>query len=63
MTGNLYRYAVGRNAVSAEQPLLTFLNERFADSGYRWGSLIGALVLSDGFLTASGQRKAEEGAQ
>jgi hypothetical protein len=63
MTRNLYRYAVGRNPVPGEQVLLTFLDERFADSGYRWGSLIDALVLSDGFLTASGQREAEEAAQ
>jgi hypothetical protein len=63
MTRNLYRYAVGRNPVSGEQVLLTFLDERFAASGYRWGSLIDALVLSDGFLTASGQREAEEAAQ
>ena len=63
MTRNLYRYAVGRNPVPGEQTLLTFLDERFADSGYRWGSLIDALVLSDGFLTASGQREAEEAGQ
>ncbi len=63
MTRNLYRYAVGRNPVPGEQVLLTFLDERFADSGYRWGSLIDALVLNDGFLTASGQREAEEAAQ
>ncbi len=63
MTRNLYRYAVGRNPVPGEQVLLTFLDERFADSGYRWGSLIDALVLSDGFLTASGQREAEEAVQ
>ena len=63
MTRNLYRYAVGRNPVSGEQALLTFFDDRFAASGYRWGSLIDALVLSDGFLTASGQREAEEVAQ
>lgn len=63
MTRNLYRYAVGHDPVSGEQPLLIFLNEAFADSGYRWGSLIGTLVLSDGFLAASGQREAEEAAQ
>jgi len=63
MTRNLYRYAVGRNPVSGEQALLTFLDDRFAASGYRWGSLIDALVVSDGFLTASGQREAEEVAQ
>jgi hypothetical protein len=63
MTKNLYRYAVGRDPVEGEQVLLAFLNQRLADSGYRWGSLIGTLVLSDGFLTASGQREAEEVAQ
>jgi len=63
MTRNLYRSAVGRKPVSGEQALLTFLDESFASSGYRWGSLIGALVLSDGFLTASGQREAAEAAQ
>jgi hypothetical protein len=63
MTKNLYRYAVGRDPVAGEQALLAFLNERLADTGYQWGSLIGNLVLSDGFLTASGQREAEEVAQ
>ena len=63
MTRNLYRYAVGRNPVPGERALLAFLDERFADSGYRWGSLIDALVQSDGFLAASGQREAEEAAQ
>lgn len=63
LTRNLYRYAVGHNPVSSEQDLLVFLNDRLAASGYRWGSLIEALVLSEGFLTASGQREAEETAQ
>ncbi len=63
MTTNLYRYAVGRNPVSGERDLLNFLSERLADSGYRWGPLVEALVLSDGFLTASGQREAEEAAE
>jgi hypothetical protein len=63
MTSNLYRYAVGREPVSSEDPLMVFLNEQFATSDYQWGSLIETLVLSDGFLTASGQREAEEAAQ
>jgi hypothetical protein len=63
ITRNLYRYAVGHNPVPSEQDLLVFLNDRLAASEYRWGSLIEALVLSDGFLTASGQREAEEAAQ
>ena len=57
---NLYRYATGRDVTTGEAALLDFLNERFADSEYEVRELMRELVLSDGFRTTSGPRKAEE---
>ncbi len=55
----LFRYAVGRDATSQEQPLLQFLGTRFAESGLQVSDLVREIVLSDGFLTTSGPREAE----
>ena len=57
---NLYRYATGRDVTTGEAALLDFLNERFADSEYEVRELMREVVLSDGFRTTSGPRKAEE---
>ncbi len=55
----LFRYSVGRDATLEEWPLLDFLGERFAQSGFRIADLVREMVLSDGFLTTSGPREAE----
>ncbi|MDH3625344.1 MAG: DUF1588 domain-containing protein [Myxococcales bacterium] len=55
----LFRYSVGRDATLEEWPLLDFLGERFAESGFRVADLVREMVLSDGFLTTSGPREAE----
>lgn len=61
---SLYRYAVGRNAQSGEEALLTHLGGRFADAGYRVSDLVREISLSQGFRGTSGPRDApSEGAE
>jgi hypothetical protein len=55
---NLYRYAVGREQVNSERKLLRFLEQRFAESGYRLHDLMRQIALSQGFRTASRPRPA-----
>ncbi|MBY0273822.1 DUF1592 domain-containing protein, partial [Candidatus Binatia bacterium] len=54
---SLFRYALGREPASGERDLLAWLQERFADSGYRLRPLLRHLVLSDAFRTTSGPRE------
>lgn len=56
---NLYRYAVGRNPESGEEPLLRYLSDRFRGSEYRIAELLREIVLSEGFRATSGPRDAE----
>jgi hypothetical protein len=58
--GNLFRFAVGREATPAEWPLLDYFAERFEEAGFQTADLVREMVLSDGFLTTSGPRAAEE---
>lgn len=54
---SLFRFALGREPASGERDLLTWLQERFADSGYRLRPLLRHLVLGDAFRTTSGPRE------
>jgi hypothetical protein len=56
---NLYRYAVGRNPDSGEEPLLRYLSERFGANEYRVTELLREIVLSEGFRATSGPREAQ----
>ena len=52
----LFRYALGREEMPADQPTIESLVAKFRDSGYRFRELIVALVTSDLFLqTPKGQ--------
>ncbi|MEM9728028.1 MAG: DUF1588 domain-containing protein [Myxococcota bacterium] len=55
----LFRYAVGRDAVPTEWPLIDYLGERFAEGGYVANDIVREIVLSDGFLFTSGPRDLE----
>jgi hypothetical protein len=57
---SLYRYAAGRTTERGEQALLSWLNNRFEESGYSVRELMREVVLSDGFRTTSGPREADE---
>ena len=43
--------------MSGERALLSYLQERFAASGYRLRDLLRLIVLSDAFRTTSGPRE------
>ncbi len=45
----LYGYGTGRISTSAEKPILTYLEERFAKEGYRVPELLRDIALSDAF--------------
>lgn len=53
----LFRYTLGRDPIESEQPLLGFLGERFAESGFDVGDLVREMVLSESFLKTSGFRE------
>jgi hypothetical protein len=55
----LFRYAMGRDPVDSEEPLLVFLGQRFSEAGFRVRDLVQAMVRSDGFLRTSGPRGLE----
>jgi hypothetical protein len=55
----LFRYAMGRDPVQTEEPLLVFLGQRFADADFGLRDLVQAMVRSDGFLRTSGPRALE----
>ena len=55
---SLFKYALGREPARGERDLLTWLQDRFAESGYELRPLIRRLVLSDAFRTTSGPREA-----
>ena len=54
---SLFKYALGREPARGERDLLTWLQERFAESGYELRPLLRYLVLSDAFRTTSGPRE------
>lgn len=56
---SLYRYAVGRDVVPAEQAFLAALETRLDGEGYRLRDILRAIALSEVFRTASGPRVAE----
>ena len=56
LVDSLFKYAVGRDPVAGERELLTYLQERFAASGYRLRALLRRIVLSAAFRTTSGPR-------
>jgi hypothetical protein len=49
LVANMYRYAVGRNAVAAERPWINYLNQSFATTGYRVPQLMRAIATSRTF--------------
>ncbi len=54
---SLVKYAVVRYPVPRERELLTWLQDRFAESGYRLRDLMRLVVLSDAFRRTSGPRE------
>jgi hypothetical protein len=50
---NMYRYAVGRNAVAAERPWMDYLNQSFASGGYRVPRLMRAIATSRTFYAVT----------
>lgn len=58
---SLVKYAVGRDTVTGERELLSYLQDRFAASGYRMRDLMRSIVLSDAFRRTSGPREASGG--
>lgn len=59
---NLYKYAVGRDIVDAEQGLVSAIADEFAAAGYRLRTAVRAVALSPGFSAASPHAAAGEGA-
>jgi len=51
----LYRYAVAHVETDGEEPAVEALLEEFERSGYRFTTLLRALVVSDGFRFAAGE--------
>ncbi len=50
-----FTYAAGRQTVSDEKAFVVYLEKTFADSGYKFPSLIRRIALSDAFYAVSGQ--------
>ena len=50
---NLYRYAVGRKQTNGERRLLRYLEDTFAQQGYRVPALMGDIATSEAFRTAT----------
>ena len=59
---NLYKYAVGRDIVEAEQGLVDRIADEFADAEYRLRAALRAVALSEGFRTAAPVAAIAEGA-
>jgi hypothetical protein len=57
-----FRFAVGRNPVAGERDWLEWVQERFAESGFRLRPLLRTIVLGDAFRRASGPREASASA-
>lgn len=55
---SLFKYALGREPARGERDLLTWLQDRFAASGFEVRPLLRHLVLSAAFRTTSGPREA-----
>jgi hypothetical protein len=53
LTQNLYRYATGRDATEGEVDNLAWINDAFADAGYRFRPLMRAIAMSPGFRRAA----------
>ena len=49
ITNRLYAYATGRSPVNSERQWMGFLEEKFADTGYKIPELLKEIVLSDAF--------------
>ena len=49
LTRRVYSYSMGGAATVADEPMLDFLNKRFADEGYRVPALLRAITLSPAF--------------
>jgi hypothetical protein len=58
LVDKLYRSAVGRATTAPEQPFLDYLNQSFADTGYRVPDLIRTLVTSPAFFAVTGRTSA-----
>ena len=50
---NLYKYAVGRDIVEAEQGLIGGITDEFAAAGFRLRAAVRAVALSPGFRMAA----------
>ena len=50
-----YTYAAARPTVAEEKPFVAYLEKAFAQSGYKFPSLIRRIALSDAFYAVSGQ--------
>ena len=59
---NLYKYAVGRDIVGAEQRLVSGIADEFAAAGFRLRTAVRAIALSPGFRTVAPVSAAVEGA-
>ncbi|MDX2276639.1 MAG: DUF1588 domain-containing protein [Hyphomonadaceae bacterium] len=55
LVNNMYRYAVGRNAVSGERDWMNYLNGRFETSGYRVPELMRTIATSNAFYAVTAE--------
>jgi len=53
LVDKMYRSAVGRSALPAERPFLSFLNQTFQDNGFRVPELMRAIALSRTFYAVA----------
>jgi hypothetical protein len=60
VVNRLYAYAVGRSPAAGDSRMLTFLQENFADGGYRFPALLNRLATSEALFAVSGAAKAGE---
>ena len=54
---NMYRYAVGRKQTNRERKLLRYLEDQFAEQGYRVTALMRDIATSEAFRTATAPKE------
>lgn len=68
MSEQWFTFIMGRHSDESDEPSIEAINEAFADSGFQFGSLLKAIVLSDSFryrkkrAVADAEARAEEAA-
>lgn len=68
MSEQWFTFIMGRHSDESDEPSIEAINEAFADSGFQFGSLLEAIVLSDSFryrkkrAVADAEARAEEAA-